>query len=64
MNLLELFFQRAQAQSSATKLLDAAAEAKRDLTATEQVEFERLTGKVSTLDRQIEERAALAEVHQ
>ena len=58
-NLLELFYQRAQAQKSATKLLDKAALAHRALTTQEQLDFETHISAIADLDKQIAERSAL-----
>ena len=60
MNLLELFYRRAQAQLAANALLDAALSESRDLTANEQYDFDRHVAQVAELDSKIEERAALA----
>jgi hypothetical protein len=59
-NLLELFFQRCKANKAANDLLDNAALASRPLSAKEQLEFENLVSAITELDRQIEERSALA----
>jgi hypothetical protein len=58
--LLELFYRRCQAQLAANQLLDAAALASRALTAQETLQFEELVSTIAKIDKQIEERSALA----
>jgi hypothetical protein len=60
--LLELSFQRKKAKAEACGLLDKAIRERRDLTVTEQVEFDALTARIHVLDQQFAQRESLRKV--